>query len=328
MKPSDALFTAQIEYHIGDKLSQDFFSVWPAYHRWFQLSEHPISGAEGRGQIAKYMPELLATYDSLCVSLQADEHVAAFLSLYNPPSFPTGCSQMAWQKDDLSLVRNYDFPSGLSEKKLLSTNWNGTKVMAMTDCIWGVLDGINEHGLAVSLAYGGRAKRGQGFAITLVLRYVLEFCQTVTQAVKVIAGIPVHMPYNVTLIDRSGTVKTIEICPEHPPRVTKQPCATNHQHEGEVENLDAVADSRLREGYVATRLADPTMTTPAAINMFLQPPLYRKAKDWCGWGTLYTAYYNIAKGEVTLLWPNGQSLQQSFQHFIETSVVVDIPAFR
>lgn len=328
MRPSDLLFTAQLEYHVGDKLCQDFFSVWPAYHRWFQLSEHPVTGVEGRLQIARHMPELLGTYDTLCANLQADEHVSAFLSLYNPPSFPTGCSQMAWNRESKSLIRNYDFPASLSEKKLLCTNWNGTKVMAMTDCIWGVLDGINEHGLAVSLAYGGRAKRGKGFSITLVLRYALEFCKTVEQAIEVIERIPVHMPYNVTLIDSSGEVSTVEICPEQEPRVTKQTCATNHQHEGEVENLDAVADSTLREGYIATRMADPSVTEQAAVGMFLQPPLYRKAKDWCGWGTLYTSWYNLNEGSVTLLWPNGQSLKQSFSHFVETSLVVDVPSFR
>lgn len=328
MRPSDLLFTAQIEYHVGDKLAQDFYSVWPAYHRWFQLSEHPVTGSEGRNQIAKYMPELLGTYDQLCVALQADEHIAAFLSLYNPPSFPTGCSQMAWSQSSPSLIRNYDFPASLSERKLLCSNWNGTKVLAMTDCVWGVLDGINQHGLAVSLAYGGRAKRGQGFSITLVLRYILEFCQTTTEAIDVLNKIPVHMPYNVTLIDKSGQVKTVEICPEQPTRITTQACATNHQHEGEVENLDEVADSTLRESYIATRLADPKTSLPGAINMFLQPPLYRKAKDWCGWGTLYTAWYNLNQGSVTLMWPNGQSMKQSFDHFVETSIVVDAPAFR
>ncbi len=199
MQTKPILFTAQLERAIGDKLSQDFHSVWPGYHRWFQLSEHPVYDQERRHQISLHMPGLLHTYDTLCDSLSADKHVAAFLSLYNPPSFPTGCSQMAWQHNNVNrLIRNYDFPPSLSERKLLFTNWYGTKVMAMSDCIWGVLDGINEHGLAVSLAYGGNVTRGKGFAITLILRYELEFCSTVKDASEALSRLAVHMPYNVS----------------------------------------------------------------------------------------------------------------------------------
>ena len=44
----------------------------------------------------------------------------------------------------------------------------------MSDCLWGLLDGINDAGLAVSLAFGGRATR-EGFGIPLVVRYLLEW---------------------------------------------------------------------------------------------------------------------------------------------------------
>lgn len=322
------LFTAQLEYLIGDKLSQDFFSVWPAYHRWFQLSEHPVTDTQGRYELAQHMPELLNTYDALCNALNADKHVAAFLSLYNPPSFPTGCSQMAWQNSRANrLIRNYDFPASLSERKLLFTQWNGTKVMAMTDCIWGVLDGINEHGLAVSLAYGGNVTRGKGFAITLLLRYVLEFCQTVKEAIDALTRVPVHMPYNVTLIDRSGDVRTIEVCPGKPARISPHAFATNHQHEGHADNLDAVSDSSIREQYIATRMANADTTEIDALAMFLSPPLYRNAKDWQGWGTLYTASYDVNEGSVALIWPNRQVIKQRFDHFVETSMLIDAPSF-
>lgn len=329
MQPDHMLFRTQIEYQVGDALSRDFYRLWPAYQRWFGLSKLPISAIEGRANIAAYMPELLGTYDTLCANLHLDEQAATFFSLYNPPGFPTGCSQMAWAKGGLAnnLIRNYDFPAELCEKKLLLTNWNGTKVMAMTDCVWGVLDGINEHGLTASLAYGGRVKRGEGFAITLVLRYVLEFCLNVQQAVEVLNRVPISMPYNVTLFDRSGEICTVEICPGEAPRVTKREFATNHQHKGEVENLDAVADSSLRESYIATRIADPKTTGKMALDMFLKPPLYRNAKEWRGWGTLYTACYNVKLSSVSLIWPGGQRMDQSIAHFSETSLLVNVPAF-
>ena len=52
----------------------------------------------------------------------------------------------------------------------------------MSDCLWGLLDGMNDAGLAVSLAFGGRRVLGDGFGIPLVVRYVLETCATVDEA--------------------------------------------------------------------------------------------------------------------------------------------------
>ncbi|HAJ19087.1 MAG TPA: hypothetical protein DCL95_03350, partial [Rhodospirillaceae bacterium] len=63
---------------------------------------------------------------------------------------------------------------------------------------WGVLDGVNEKGLAVSLTFGGRRAVGEGFGIPVILRNILEFCATVEDAAKVLAEVPTHMAYNVT----------------------------------------------------------------------------------------------------------------------------------
>lgn len=329
MQHTDIIFTTQLDFDVGDGLVRDFHMLWPAYFRWFQLSERPISAEVGRAKILEHMPELMGTFDLLCQRLHAQEQAIAFLSLFNPPRFPSGCSQLSFVEASASrtLIRNYDFPATLSERKLLLSNWNGTRVIAMTDCIWGVLDGINEHGLAVSLAYGGGSSYGEGFAITLVLRYVLEFCQTVAQAITALKRIPVHMTYNVTLLDKQGITRTVELSPVGEARVNAVGFATNHQHSGLMENLETVADSSLRETYIATRSADPNLSLDAAIDMFLKPPLYRNARDWRGWGTLYTACYDTENLIATLYWPNGQCLRQGFEFFSETTLFVDIPAF-
>ena len=59
----------------------------------------------------------------------------------------------------------------------------------MSDCLWGLLDGINDSGLAVSLTFGGRKDVGDGFAIPLVVRYVLETCDTVAEARAALARV-------------------------------------------------------------------------------------------------------------------------------------------
>jgi predicted choloylglycine hydrolase len=76
----------------------------------------------------------------------------------------------------------------------------------MLDCLWGLLDGANDAGPVVSLTFGGRPQVGEGFGIPLVMRYVLQICATVEDAVRVLRRIPVHMSYNVTALDRDGVI--------------------------------------------------------------------------------------------------------------------------
>ena len=131
---------------------------------------------------------------SACVELAGgDELAARFLSLYRPPGFVVGCSQAAWNRDgDPVLVRNYDYPASRAEGIISSTAWTEGRVIGMSDCLWGLLDGVNEAGLAASLTFGGRRVVGDGFGIPLVVRYLLETCRTVADAREALARLPVH----------------------------------------------------------------------------------------------------------------------------------------
>jgi len=99
----------------------------------------------------------------------------------------------------------------------------------MLDCLWGLLDGINDAGLAVSLTFGGRPQVGEGFGIPLVIRYVLQTCGTTEEAMRALRRIPVHMSYNVTAMDRDGQRATVYLAPDRPAHVTSLAVATNHQ---------------------------------------------------------------------------------------------------
>jgi len=320
-------FSSQQEHFLGEKLALTYANTWPAYHRWLSRAPERVTAEEGRKKIQQYMPELISTYDGLCHAFGADEQTCAFLCLYKPPVFRSGCSQASKTSHGIELVRNYDFPSQLCDRLLLQTNWNGTRVIAMTDCLWGVIDGMNEHGLAVSLAYGGRQVHGNGFAITIVLRYILEFCQNTEQAIKVLKHVPIHMPYNVTLVDRQGVSKTVVICPGDEVQVSSLAFATNHQEGSPIEDIDAIADSYTRAQYLSARINDPREEKSSLVNLFLQPPLLRKSSDWQGWGTLYTARYQPLLGVVELHWPGGQMLRQSFDNFIEGDINVSSSAY-
>ena len=53
------------------------------------------------------------------------------------------------------------------------------RVIGTSDCLWGLLDGVNDAGLAVSLTFRGRRVLGDGFGIPIVVD-LLEVCETVT----------------------------------------------------------------------------------------------------------------------------------------------------
>ena len=92
--------------------------------------------------------------------------------------------------------------------------------MGMSDCLIGLLDGINESGLAVSLAFGGNRTVGDGFGVPIILRYVLQTCRTAEQAARVLARVPTHMAYNVTVLDRSQIRFTVRLAPDRKSAIT------------------------------------------------------------------------------------------------------------
>ncbi len=206
-------------------------AMWPAYRAWY-LQEGDAARPryrECRDALARHMPELVPTYERLVELAGGGDLAARLLSLWRPPGFIVGCSQGVWTRGDPMLVRNYDYPASRLEGIVYLTRWGERRVIGMSDCLWGLLDGVNDAGLAVSLTFGGRPDVGEGFAISLVVRYLLETCDTVDQARAALERVPVHAPQNLTLLDRSGAHVTAYVGPDRPVRFVDTPATTNHQ---------------------------------------------------------------------------------------------------
>ncbi len=311
-------FEAIAESLPGAEWQASFEKHRSAYRKWF-LSEGDAARPSYRAsleQLEKHMPELIPTYERLVQLAGGSDLVARLLALYRPPPYLTGCSQAVWPEGhNQILVRNYDYSPKLTEGVLLHTTWNGRRVIAMSDCLWGVLDGMNDAGLVVSLAFGGRKVVGDGFGIPLVLRYILEFCETTRQAVSVLKRVPPHMAYNITVLDRRGAFKTVYVSPDRRPVVRHFPVATNHQGEIEwMEHAHATATIE-REHFLISRITDCDETPEGLVESFLRPPLFSRAYRK-GYGTLYTAVYRPRAGRLELRWPNGKWIH-TFDDFRE-----------
>ncbi|MDX1654669.1 MAG: C45 family peptidase [Candidatus Competibacteraceae bacterium] len=311
-------FEAIAEARPGTKWQSLFRRFWPGYRNWYlsRGGAHGPSLAKCERQLARYMPELLPTYERLVELADHDSLAARFLTGYRPPAYLVSCSQAVWpQRQGPLLIRNFDLAPDINEGLILHSAWNGQGVIATGECLWGASDGVNQRGLAASLTFGGRRVIGDGFGIPLIIRYLLETCSSTEQAVVALCRIPSHMAYNVTVVDREGDYATVMVAPDRPARVTRRRVATNHQEKIDWPERARFTRTLERERFLCQRLLNPRTTARSLIQDFLKAPLYSQGHAQ-GFGTLYTAVYNPARGEAEYHWPDGV-WRQSLSDFQE-----------
>lgn len=304
-------FDAVSEDQPGPRWQSRWQRSWPAYRHWFiaRGGERGPSRAASEQALQDHMSELLPVWRRL-VRLTGDDDLAArFLSTWCPPAYLGGCSLAALSRNGHTrLVRNYDLSPELNEGLLLRTAWTGTPVMGMVEFLWGLSDGINAHGLSVALAYGGHSETARGFGVTTIVRYLLETCRTVADALAVLQRVPSHMAYNLSLADRSGMTLSVELLPGGGLRVMPDAIATNHQHGGTPPTRPAFTRTIERRDHLATLLGTPIEADHLAAE-FLRTPLFQENYTG-GLGTLFTAEYDPQRGSLVLWWPDGQWRQQ------------------
>ncbi len=281
-----------------------FAAAWPHYHRWWAregISARPTYLACRRA-LRRHMPELAGLYETLCELAGGGDEAARFLSFWRPPPYLAGCSQAVWPGPEPLLVRNYDYNPHAFDALVMRTEWEGRRVIGTSDGMWGLVDGVNDAGLAVSLTFGGRRAIGEGFGVPIILRYVLQTCETAEQAGRALARLPTHMSYNVTVLDARRRFLTAYMSPDRGTTVTHAAVATNHQERVEWSDHARFTATVERERYLLQRLTLHVDPPEKFIGAFLKPPLYSIAFG-AGFGTLYTAVYRPAERVMELRWP-------------------------
>ncbi len=288
-------------------------TAYLAFYRRDGLTDRPTL-EESQAALAEHMPELVPTYERLVDLTRTpgtdaddteDNDVAArLLTMWRLPIFAAGCSQVAIGGEAPTLSRNYDYDLNLFEGVIASTNYSGQRaVLGTSDMLWGLVDGMNEDGLAISMTYGGRKGGGVGFAIPLVIRYLLEVCRTVDDACERLRGLPVAQAYNVAMVDTSGARATVFIAPGEEPEVTEHSVSTNHRLD-QVEHPEVAGPlaSLERQRELNVRLRQHSGATAKDVQDWLgEEPMFADRYS-TGFGTLYTVSYEPKSGTAQYRW--------------------------
>ena len=304
-----------------------FNEFWPEYKSWYQSKKPDASNPdllkEAEAQLIKVMPELIPIYESFREFSNDCPIASNFLTGYQPPAYLVNCSQAVLTQEQPILIRNYDLSPALSENLITHSNFLGQSIIGTNECLWGLDDGMNSAGLAASLTFGGSKKVGKGFGIPFIMRYVLETCETVKQAIKVLQRVPSHMAYNITLLDKQGDFATLMIGPEQEAIITKERCITNHQKQVTWPEQASFSKTIERKKYLDELLKDKSLNKSELIESFLKKPL-RSDNYAQQFGTVFTAVYQPEQGTLAYHWPDQESLKVNFDDFIDQDKTVNL----
>lgn len=302
-----------------------FDATWPQYRSWYTRAgtgRRP-SAAEAEEALRKHMPQLHPMWRHLVELVDGDSTAAAMLTHWNMPAFAPACSQVAVDHGVRALIRNYDYHPDLFEQVVMSTRFSDRAVIGTSDCLWGLLDGMNSDGLAISLTFGGVRVYGPGFGIPLVVRYLLEIAGTVAEALRALRRLPVSMSYNLTLTDSLGSVRTAYLAPKRAMEVRDYPLATNHRFDRPDDPAQANRLRSVERQAHILRLLTKHPHPDSLAREFLREPL--RTGDYAnGFGTLYTADYRPDTREVHYRWP-GTTWTRSFDS-TDGELRLDVPA--
>ena len=152
------------------------------------------------------------------------------------------------------------------------------------------------------------------------MRYLLEICATVAEAAAVLARLPYHSPTTLTLADRGGEVLTAYLAPDRERRVPALPGRDQPPGRRRVDRARRGRRARSSARRASWRCSTiPATTAEAFVDAFLEPPLY--STDYSqGFGTLYTAVYNLPERTADYVWL-GAAWSHSLQSFAPSTHV-------
>lgn len=180
--------------------------------------------------------------------------------------------------------------------------------------LFGRMDGMNEHGLVVTMTAGAPMVQVQegGIRFWAVIRTLLDRCHSVDEALAVLIGIPISFNLNLLLADKTGQAAVVEIACSHravrrigPGSSEQVLLSTNHYDHPEMlpYDLGRMWQSVARHRALEQSLQRGLPVGREDIRQVLSNPLPQGVcchyyED--GLGTLWSVIYEVAAGEAEI----------------------------
>ena len=132
---------------------------------------------------------------------------------------PKNCSQVAVlssvTNDKHAYVgRSYEWTHTEEDLRLCTTRVTGkAKHIGFSIFLFGRADGLNEHGVSVTFTGAGIfgvSLKQQGFQNYLVIRSILDNCESVDDAIELVQKLPISGFFNLLIADRSNNAALVE----------------------------------------------------------------------------------------------------------------------
>ncbi|MDQ0232635.1 C45 family autoproteolytic acyltransferase/hydolase [Metabacillus malikii] len=146
------------------------------------------------------------------------EQVAAFILSIGIFDISAQCSIFSYYSNGEMIVgRNYDMLTSvkkLTESSLVCMK-NKYRFVGHSDVFIGKVDGVNEKGLFIGMTLVPDEKVRPGVNFYFTVRYILEHCQNVKEAIEVLRHFHTSLSNNYLIADKSGEMAVVEIGPNH-----------------------------------------------------------------------------------------------------------------
>ena len=168
----------------------------------------------------EYCPGLVEEIRGVADSLDMPFEKALFCAVIGPTL--QGCTHAValpsiTANQHLLVARNYDMGLAEADLRLCTTQIEGRfSHLGFSDMCFGRLDGINEHGLCVTLSAAWAQvpqdwQDPDGLHYAIALRAALEQCKTIDEAVDLWQRMPIGSNGTFLVSDRAGNAACIEI---------------------------------------------------------------------------------------------------------------------
>lgn len=185
----------------------------------------------------KVFPEILDEIRGMAKGQRVSfEELASFIFSMYCFVFNNLCTCFAFKdEDNIIFGRNSDFITSLADK-YESTYYcldKGYSFIGNTTAMIQMEDGINEYGLAVGLTFIYPTVIKPGLNSGMLVRYLLEKCKSVDEAVKQLYKLPIGSAQTITMVDSTGDMVVVECNSENveivrPKESRSFVSATNH----------------------------------------------------------------------------------------------------